>query len=299
MSGRNWSRKSIEELVEAYMRQHGAGKKYYDYCMQVNTTGYFEENNSLPLKEIEFGGDPTYTSSRRINGEHTFLVGGQKTELIDEKSTQQNEFGIPYSNTFGYGTLRDVESFQYVIMRCRPENGIPSNFITPFTSNLSSAGQLIAPIYLPANSNWDTRGNVNLGFLMHYLPNSTLAAYPYVLEYRQNDQAVKIKTWSEKAPNTTSANNQVGTENTRLSYTNGSWKLYNTSDMSAYCTKLASVWSGYTKQLGNDSTLEYGFLIIYRGARSPGWTPKKHIEWFLNRVTSIDTTNDWTHAQLT
>lgn len=282
----------------------GSGKKYYDFCLPAATTGYFGQNRTLPVKAIGFGGaDADCSNSNIIPGEHQFLIGCQKNDFIDNTSSQQNDFGLPIKNDFYYGLIRDAESFKYVIMKFSPQYGDYSSFATAFTSALSTGEQLIAPIDLPTNSGWGCRGNVNYGFDNNYLGSFIVSAYPYILEVRQNDQARKLTTFSEKPPNTVSANNQVGNENTKIDFTGitHTWRLHNTVDMSAYCTKLNNVWSSYTRQLGteDETTVYFGFLCIYRGARNSDWTPRRHILWFLNRVTNIDTTNDWTHNQLT
>ena len=279
----------------------GSGKKYYDFCLEATTSGYFEQNRTLPVKAISFGSfDADCSSSNEIQGEHQFLIGGQKNEFIDNTSSAQNDFGLPIKNDFNYGVIRDNDSFHYVIMKFSPES---SGFASAFTSALSTGEQLIAPIDLPTNSGWGCRGNARYDFTHLYIGRFVAAAYPYILEVRQNDQARKLTTFSEKAPNTVVANNQIGTENTRISFDTSnhghSWRLYNTVDMSAYCTKLNNAWGSYTRQLGEETSVYFGFLCIYRGARTSNWTPRRHILWFLNRVTNIDTTNDWTHVQLT
>lgn len=288
-------------------KNKGNSAKYYDYCLPLNGEMYFEQNYTLPEQSIELN-TPDYTY-----GVFDVWIGGQKTELLDQRSSVWNPFGISVNNTFKYATIRDSESFQYIIFRMSPKGsgqGVITDFqsfMSWFTSNLSSAEQIIAPIDLPTVSGtdsqgyprqWGTRGNIRTGFVTNYTTNNNLACYPYILEYRGT--SVKITTYSEKAPNTTVANNQVGTEDTKISVTSShTLRLYNTNDMSSYCNKLSTAANNYSLKFPDNQALEFGFLCVYRGARSTAWTPKNHMRWFLNRVTNIDTTNDWTHVQLT
>lgn len=287
----------------------GNSKKYHDYCIEVLGTGYFEESRTLPIQSLNLN-DPNFSY-----GDIHMWAGAQKNEIIDTKNTQWNPWGISENTSYLYRPIRDSESFQYVILRMKPTStgqGLLNDlqtFVNWFTSNLGSAGQIIAPIDLPAVSGtdsqgnprqWDTEGNSDFGFVNSFITDTALACYPYILE--NDGTTVKLTTYSEKAPNVVVANNQPGTENTKLRFsvplTGYAWKLFNTSDMLTYCNKLASNINNYTLKLPNPSGIEFGFLCIFRGSRNSNWTPRRHILWFLNRVTNIDTTNDWTHAQL-
>lgn len=276
MSGRNWTRKSIEELVEAYMRSHATGS-LHSYLINMITSGVFEDNSQY----IDFGnGAPGFTY---FDG--GFYLGAKNAELRNTKST--NDFwGIPKNSVLRFIPENNNDSFKYAIIHLIPRNNFATDLTLFATDFASSKG-------------FKSTGDSYTGYLDDMtIVNATL--YPFVYEHLPNQQ--KLTTYSVKAPNSSSERNRMGTEPLQLLFGSGKWSVYgsswSTSDYQDYANKLINHLGSYTQQISG-STITWGFLAILRGSLPNNWTPRRHILWFLQRCTNIDTTNDWTHIQLT
>lgn len=250
-----------------------------DYLVNMSTSGIFEDSN----KYIDFGNDaPGYAF---FNG--GFWLGGKNAELKNTKSTN-DYWGIPYNSVLRFLPVSDNNSFKYAIIRILvPESGTLSTYVNLFATDFAES------------KGFKSTGDSYTGYLDDMtIVNATL--YPFIYEYLPNEQ--KLTTYSVKTPNSTTEKNRRGTEPLELMFGNGNWSVYGSSWSASgyqdYANKLISHLGSYTRQLSG-AGLEFGFLAILRGSLPNNWTPRRHILWFLQKCTDIDTTNDWTHIQLT
>ena len=245
-----------------------------DYLINMNTSGVFEDSNQY----IDFGnGAPGYAFFRGgVN------LGAKNVELRNTKSTN-DYWGIPHNSVLSFVTVSDSNSFKYAIIRILvPEGGNLSSYVNLFATDFAES------------KGFKSTGDSYAGYPDNMtVVNATL--YPFI--YDRN----KLTTYSVKTPNSTTEKSRRGTEPLELVIGNGNWSVYGPSWSSSgyqdYANKLISHLGSYTPL--STTGLEFGFLAILRGSLPNNWTPRRHILWFLQRCTDIDTTNDWTHIQLT
>ena len=248
-----------------------------DYLIYMNTSGVFEDSNQY----IDFGnGAPGYAFFRgAVN------LGAKNVELRNTKSTN-DYWGIPHNSVLRFLTVSDNDSFKYAIIRIINIDDL-STYVNLFATDFAESKGFKSAGDSYAGSPDDMT-----------IVNATL--YPFIYEHLPNEQ--KLTTYSVKTPNSTTEKNRRGTEPLELVFGNGNWSVYgpswSASDYQDYANKLISHLGSYTRQL-TGTGLEFGFLAILRGSLPNNWTPRNHIRWFLQRCTDIDTTNDWTHIQLT
>lgn len=258
------------------MIRRGGGVKnlgLQSYLINMNTSGVFEDSSQY----IDFGiTPPGYAFFKGA-----FHLGAKNAELRNTKSNH-NYWGIPKNSVLRFLTENNNNSFKYAIIRILvPEGGELSNYVNLFATDFAES------------KGFKSAGDSYAGYLDDMtIVNATL--YPFI--YDQN----KLTTYSVKAPNSTNERNRRGTEPLELNFGSGNWSVYGSSwsasDYQDYANKLITHLGSHT-QLGVSS--EFGFLAILRGNLPNNWSPRNHIRWFLQKCTNIDTTNDWTHIQLT
>lgn len=250
-----------------------------DYLINMNTSGVFEDNSQY----IDFGnGAPGFTY---FDG--GFYLGAKNAELRNTKSSNLNFWGIPKNSVLRFLTENNNDSFKYAIIHLIPRNNFATD-LTLFANDFAGS------------KGFKSTGDSYTGYLDDMtIVNATL--YPFVYEKGSSSQQ-KLTTYSVKTPNSSSERNRMGTEPLELLFGNGNWSVYGSSWSSSgyqdYANKLINHLGSYTQQISG-STITWGFLAILRGSLPNNWTPRRHILWFLQRCTDIDTTNDWSHIQLT
>lgn len=249
-----------------------------DYLINMDTSGVFEDSGQY----IDFGhGAPGYAF---FHG--GFHLGGKNVELRNRKTTH-DYWGIPKNGLLRFLTVSDNNSFKYAIIRILVPGDL-STYVNLFATDFAES------------KGFKSAGDSYAGYLDDITTIVYPTLYPFIYESLPNEQ--KLTTYSVKAPNSTNERNKRGTEPLELNFGSGNWSVYGSSwsasDYQDYANKLISHLGSYTRQLSGTG-LEFGFLAIDRGNLPNNWTPRNHILWFLQRCTDIDTTNDWTHIQLT
>lgn len=215
-----------------------------------------------------------------------FVIGGQSMELVPG-SVVKSPFYMEQDNLPYLRLISDVKSWQYAMLT------LPSGInISTFCDRISSYNKFI-PEWIYNNQARDYNGNKMSQYL--YNVGSDMSVYPYVYEWKMVDSEIseqKLTTWSEANPSSVMSNKRTGDETVKMS--NGGWI---TDISSSWSDKAKTAWTNYTRQL--DGEYVYGLMAIARGAYSSNITTRGFIKFFLQRCSNIDTTNDWTHIQLT
>lgn len=215
--------------------------------------------------------------------EFGFIIGGQSMEL-QPGSVDKSPFLMQSDNLPSLRLISDVKSWQYAMLT------LPSGInISTFCDNIGSYGKFETE-WLYHNSYRDYNGNK----MSQYLDYSNMSTYPYVYEWKIVDSEIseqKLTTWSEANPTSVMRDKRTGDERVKMS----SLGLNHIS--SSWSDKVKTAWTNYTRKLDGDYV--YGLMAIARGVTTANITTRNFIRFFLQRCTDIDTTNDWTHIQLT
>ena len=225
------------------------------------------------------------TGSFRNSNEFGFAIGGQSMEL-QPGSVEISPFLPQYDRLPSLRLISDVMSWQYAMLT------LPSDIhISTFCDRIGSYGKFVTE-WLYHSKYRDYNGNKMSQYLdYHY---SNMSTYPYVYEWKIVDSEIseqKLTTWSKSNPTSVMHNKRTGDETVKMS----SLGLINIS--SSWSDKVKTAWTNYTRKL--DGNYVYGLMAIARGVTTTNITTRNFIRFFLQRCTNIDTTNDWTHIQLT
>lgn len=205
-------------------------------------------------------------------------VGAQSIELNSgSKPTTpfQAHNALPY-----FRLLNDVASYQWVVIRFAEEVNYPV-----LCDNLA-ANNMFEP-------NDEDKQKMKFYLDSRY---NDMSVYPFVYEYTISQGEItvqKLTTYSEYNPTTAMGDRHQGMETVRM-YSTGQFHGISSS----WANKLKTAWLAYTPQITGGERRQ-GFLMIGRGANTANITTRNFIRFFLQRCSNIDTTNDWTHIQLT
>lgn len=205
-------------------------------------------------------------------------VGAQSIELNSGSKPAtpfQAHNALPY-----FRLLNDVNSYQWVVIRMAEE----VNY-SVLCDNLASNN-----MFEPGD---DEKQNMKFYLDDRY---NNMSVYPFVYEWTESQgeiTAQKLTTYSEYNPTTAMGDKHQGMETVRM-YSTGQFHGISSS----WANKLKTAWSAYTPQITGGERRQ-GFLMIGRGANTANITTRNFIRFFLQRCSNIDTTNDWSHIQLT
>lgn len=235
------------------------------------------------------GEDDYYTVDMfRNDREFGFAMGAQALEVVPG-SVNKSPFLIQYDRLPDLRLISDVKSWQYAMLT------LPTDInISTFCDNISTYPHSLVPESLYDNLYQDFNGDKMSQYLASTAGNY-MSVYPYVYEWKMTDSEIseqKLTTWSEANPTSVLSNKRTGDESVKMS-TSG----WFTNIQSSWSDKVKTAWTNYTRKLDGDYV--YGLMAIARGVTSNTLTTRGFIRYFLQRCTDIDTTNDWTHIQLT
>lgn len=244
----------------------------------------YQGNSGISYMYYGSGSEDCYAFDMSGDGLRGAIDMGAQSIELRTGSKPESPFlkrGDIWNNLPFFRLLNDVNSYQWIIIR------LPEINIYGFCDNLAS-NNMFEPNDVGKFDN----------VLRFYLDDryDDMSVYPFVYEYTYSQREItaqKLTTYSEYNPTSAMGDRHTGEETVRI-YSTGAFHGISSS----WINKLKTAWIGYTNQL-TDSTVILGFLAIGRGANTPNITTRNFIRFFLQRCSNIDTTNDWTHIQLT
>lgn len=242
----------------------------------------YQGNSDITKMYYGTGSDDYYPFDGSASGVYGAIDLGAQSIELNSGSKPESPFlrrGQYYDNPPFFRLINDVNSYQWVIIR------LPIVNVSTFCDRLASINRF-------------EPNDVEKQLMKFYLDDryNNMSVYPFVYEYTYSQGEItgqKLTTYSEYSPTTAMGDVHQGMETVRM-YSTGQFHDISSS----WTNKLKTAWTGYTSQL-TGSTAILGFLMIARGGTTSNITTRNFIRFFLQRCSNIDTTNDWTHIQLT
>lgn len=242
----------------------------------------YQGNSDITAMYYGSGSSDFYPFDDAASGTQGAIDLGAQSIELNPGSKPTSPFlkrGDIYDNLPFFRLISDVNSYQWIIIR------LPIINVSTFCDRLASNN-----MFEPSDAE-----KQNMKFYLDDRYND-MSVYPFVYEYTYSQgeiTAQKLTTYSEYNPTSAMGDRHQGMETVRI-YSTGQFHGISSS----WTNKLKTAWTGYTSQL-TGSTAILGFLAIGRGANTANITTRNFIRFFLQRCSNIDTTNDWTHIQLT